>query len=476
MCVCVCVCVCVCSRAHTRACVKIRCSELEREREPLVQELIAAIDGHTRLHHAIRGNDVRLEGVGMVVRMIDRRFGGGEDGGSRDGGSMGGSDEDRICVVKSVTEGSSSAAMLSINDELKTINGVCVSSLSIDDVQNLFRGPSGTIVDLTGVTPHMMEAGGAAVTGSWFSVRLSRGSGSDQDEEWSSITRHTRESVEQAQQLHAQLNALSSESQADKARIVRLSDALNKLRSTPAKKPQAAGGGSAKIRAGSGGGGGSGDGECAEDQVGVGMRIKDTPPHRVMSLVDGSCALACGKIRVGDILLAVDQASVKGMPFGKLRKRLMGAKGSRLELSFTRSSGPGEVPLPGQLASSSGCQQYSVILTRGVPGDQDRVLSHHHTTVKAGQVALPVTLPACSDLAMGSGRGSFATTTQNSPRDRTDDRASRVDDDNRGRDADRDESSAAGGEGAGVSVERRGAEHVQIVPGGNGAGAGQSAI
>jgi hypothetical protein len=56
--------------------VQVRCSELEREREPLVQELIAAIDGHTRLHHAIRGTDVMLEGVGMVVRMVGGRFGG----------------------------------------------------------------------------------------------------------------------------------------------------------------------------------------------------------------------------------------------------------------------------------------------------------------------------------------------------------------------------------------------------------------
>ena len=76
-------------RAHTHMCVcvsvytymfaihvQVRCSELEREREPLVQELIAAIDGHTRLHHAIRGTDVMLEGVGMVVRMVGGRFGG----------------------------------------------------------------------------------------------------------------------------------------------------------------------------------------------------------------------------------------------------------------------------------------------------------------------------------------------------------------------------------------------------------------
>ena len=392
----------------------MRCSELEREREPLVQELIAAIDGHTRLHHAIRGNDVRLEGVGMVVRMIGRRFGGREDG-ARDGGSQGAGDEDGICVVKSVTEGSSSAqAMLSINDEIKTINGVCVSSLSIDDVQNLFRGPSGTIVDLTGFTPRN-GPGSADSRGSWFSVRLSRGLASNQEEEdWSSISRQTRESVEQAQQLHVEIDGLISEAQADKARVARLTDALNKTRSALAKKSQAAGGGSAKLRAGSGGGGGRGGGECCEDQVGVGMRIKDTPPYRVMSLVDGSSALACGKIRVGDILLAVDQVSVKGMPFDQLRKRLMGSKGSQLELSFTRSSGPGEVPLTGQLASSSGCQQYSVILTRGSPKDQDRAL-----------------VPG-----------------------RMDDRASRE----------------------GVSVERRGAEHVHLVPGGKGVSVAQSDI
>ena len=253
VCVCVRECVCFLVHVHVYNTYQVRCSELEREREPLVQELIAAIDGHTRLHHAIRGTDVMLEGVGMVVRMVGGRFGGG------DGGRKGGV-EHRRCMVKSVMEGGSSAqAMLQDGDELITINGVSVCSLSIDDVQNLFRGPAGTLVDLTGFKAgkpgrgSAREAGPGSLehgAGHWFSVRLLRRStsGWEEDEDWTSISRKTSESVKQAQQLHAELDSLYSKALVNTSLITRLTDALNKARSVPLKKTQ--GGRSERVRGG----------------------------------------------------------------------------------------------------------------------------------------------------------------------------------------------------------------------------------
>ena len=557
----------MCARANTHMYVrfrahihvyntyKVRCSELEREREPLVQELIAAIDGHTRLHHAIRGTDVMLEGVGMVVRMVGGRFGGG------DGGRRGGL-EHRSCMVKSVLEGGSSAqAMLQDGDELITINGVSFCSLSIDDVQNLFRGPAGTLVDLTGFTAggpgpergSAREAGPGSLergAGHWFSVRLLRRSTSrwEQDEDWTSISRKTSESVKQAQQLHAEFNSLYSKALVHTSLIARLTDALNKARSVPVKKTQ--GGRSERVRGGgggsgrggiggSGGGGGiSGSEECAEDEpmVGVGMRIRDSPPFRVMSLVHGCSALACDKIRVGDTLLAVNDVSVQGMNFRDLRKCLVGSSGSQVKLSFAWSSDRGGVSLPGQLTRSSECLQYSVTLTRGWSSDQGKVArggvdvrgrggnveeEMAEESLRAEQPspkeqpgeglqhvpvsAMPASLSASSDLAMGSTRGRFAKTSGAYVDGETgQDRSWRVrkarslpalSSDNNGHattsdraqavvqkvhiEEERERAPAAAGEegyGAGVSVEWQVATQVHLALGASGNGSGQSNI
>ena len=451
--------------------------------------------------------------------------------------------------------------MLQDGDELITINGVSVCSLSINDVQNLFRGSAGTLVDLTGFTAggpgpergSAREAGPGSLergAGHWFSVRLLRRSTSrwEQDEDWTSISRKTSESVKQAQQLHAEFNSLYSKALVHTSLIARLTDALNKARSVPVKKTQ--GGRSERVRGGgggsgrggiggSGGGGGiSGSEECAEDEpmVGVGMRIRDSPPFRVMSLVHGCSALACDKIRVGDTLLAVNDVSVQGMNFRDLRKCLVGSSGSQVKLSFAWSSDRGGVSLPGQLTRSSECLQYSVTLTRGWSSDQGKVArggvdvrgrggnveeEMAEESLRAEQPspkeqpgeglqhvpvsAMPASLSASSDLAMGSTRGRFAKTSgayvdgetgqDHSWRVRKARSLPALSQDNNGHattsdrapqavvqvhiEEQRERAPAAAGEeggGAGVSVERQVATQVHLALGASGNGSGQSNI
>jgi C-terminal processing protease CtpA/Prc len=48
-------------------------------------------------------------------------------------------------------------------------------------------------------------------------------------------------------------------------------------------------------------------------KVGIGLVITDSAPHRVTSVVPGGAAHACGMIREGDTLVAVDENSVEDL-------------------------------------------------------------------------------------------------------------------------------------------------------------------
>ena len=61
-----------------------------------------------------------------------------------------------------------------------------------------------------------------------------------------------------------------------------------------------------------------------KDIAGVGMRIQDDPPHRVISLVPSGPADRSGFIEPGDILVAVDQRDVSKLSSSKIRTLIAG--------------------------------------------------------------------------------------------------------------------------------------------------------
>jgi hypothetical protein len=69
---------------------------------------------------------------------------------------------------------------------------------------------------------------------------------------------------------------------------------------------------------------------------GVGLRITETAPFRVRECVAGGPAHESGRIRTGDILLAVDGAAVGHRPIHEVRAMIAGAPGSAVHMRFRR--------------------------------------------------------------------------------------------------------------------------------------------
>jgi hypothetical protein len=82
---------------------------------------------------------------------------------------------------------------------------------------------------------------------------------------------------------------------------------------------------------------------------GVGLRITDSRPFRVLQCILGSPAYNSGKIRTGDILLSVDGVSVSEKSIVEVSELIKGRPGSTVKMTFTRP------PLSTQmLANTSG--------------------------------------------------------------------------------------------------------------------------
>ena len=340
-----------------------RNAQLETERAPLVQELVATMESHTQLHKAIRGSVAVLGGVGMVVRVL-----GAGDVGDRSGG---GACSTR-CMVKRLAEGGPAArsGVVAEGDEILSINGQHCGMLSCEDIEGLFRGPTGSQVLLSLVTRRNKggpsggggrgrNLGGKATAGSVEAVRY--GSGKDEDKQfvtvrltreadggvdecWESISGKTAESVALAQGLHAEVERLYRILEVEQKRFLRLTNTLKGSSSsrergtglvgnTGSQRPvltskrlevnpmqsvahalvqsppqhRTVGGGCRMVEAS----GGRVGGTERQDLVGVGMRITELHPYRVVSLVRGGSAIMSGQILEGDVLMAVDGVQVR---------------------------------------------------------------------------------------------------------------------------------------------------------------------
>ena len=97
--------------------------------------------------------------------------------------------------------------------------------------------------------------------------------------------------------------------------------------------------------------------------VGIGLVITDSAPHRITSVVPGGSAHACGLIREGDILLAVDESSVEHLDVAGVRSLLLGESGSKVDLTLKRNA-PQDNELP----------EYKVRVIRGVQGSKPRFI------------------------------------------------------------------------------------------------------
>ena len=86
---------------------------------------------------------------------------------------------------------------------------------------------------------------------------------------------------------------------------------------------------------------------CAPTKgVGVGMLIQrypDTGQVVVMKLIEGGPAHADGRVMAGDLLLRVDGAETRLLTSSDILRRISGAEGTRVELTFKR----GEPRCPG---------------------------------------------------------------------------------------------------------------------------------
>ena len=404
-----------CMHAHIHTCLQVaeecrlesselaaRTAQLEREREPLAQELVDAIQALTRLHHAVRGAVVPAVGVGMVVRVLRGRGPNGEVLPEADGFK---------CFVKSVDSGgAASRSGLAEGDELLSVNGRPCAQLSSEELQGLFRGLQGSQVLLTGKSYRSAPSGrprAARERAEFFSVRLTRqaeGAGAER-EGWDAIKGAADDSVGLAEDLHAEIERLHRALESEKQRVIRLSAMVSGKSGGSGRPPSATatdpGAGASNGRAARGGVGSGSAGQrervliggvqveldhhhhhchnqhqgsatirpglesgvafsvsnvrfqndaeapqggrmdedaaaLSGDEVGVGMRITETWPFRVVSLVTGGSAMASGMIREGDVLLAVDGVKVKHMSFGSLRARLLGKLRTKVTLSLSR--------------------------------------------------------------------------------------------------------------------------------------------
>jgi C-terminal processing protease CtpA/Prc len=96
------------------------------------------------------------------------------------------------------------------------------------------------------------------------------------------------------------------------------------------------------------------------ETVGVGIRLTDEPPHRVVEVVAGGSAALAGGIQAGDLLISVAGKDIAQMPMSSIRRLLVGPVGSVVAISFLRdgaSSGAG---------SGEGTR-FTVSLTRSAP-------------------------------------------------------------------------------------------------------------
>eukprot|EP00277_Geminigera_cryophila_P017955 CAMPEP_0179447362 /NCGR_PEP_ID=MMETSP0799-20121207/31224_1 /TAXON_ID=46947 /ORGANISM="Geminigera cryophila, Strain CCMP2564" /LENGTH=144 /DNA_ID=CAMNT_0021238161 /DNA_START=66 /DNA_END=500 /DNA_ORIENTATION=+ len=103
---------------------------------------------------------------------------------------------------------------------------------------------------------------------------------------------------------------------------------------------------------------GSSDGaRSVAEKVGIGAYFQrasaDTGGLSVKSLLPGSPAQKCGKIKVGDIVLKVDGDNVFGKKLAELAEVLLGPTGSKVTLEFRDGNTQ---------------KDYSVVLERGIPG------------------------------------------------------------------------------------------------------------
>jgi len=73
------------------------------------------------------------------------------------------------------------------------------------------------------------------------------------------------------------------------------------------------------------------------DLVGVGIRLTDIPPHRVVEIVADGPADNSGQIQVGDLLLSVNRDDVSSMHISSIRKLIVGPQGSNVSMEFQRA-------------------------------------------------------------------------------------------------------------------------------------------
>ena len=93
----------------------------------------------------------------------------------------------------------------------------------------------------------------------------------------------------------------------------------------------------------------------APEMVGVGIRMTDEPPHRVVELVPGGPAAVCGQIAIGDRLMSVAGIDIGSMPMNNIKKLIVGPAGSNLVMGFIRES------------AGSDAVEFRVSMTRGLP-------------------------------------------------------------------------------------------------------------
>ena len=70
--------------------------------------------------------------------------------------------------------------------------------------------------------------------------------------------------------------------------------------------------------------------------MGVGIRLTDEPPHRVVEVVAGGSAALAGGILPGDLLVSVGGKDVGALPMTAIRRLLVGPVGSVVAISFLR--------------------------------------------------------------------------------------------------------------------------------------------
>ena len=63
-------------------------------------------------------------------------------------------------------------------------------------------------------------------------------------------------------------------------------------------------------------------------QVGVGMRIQDDAPHKVISLVPMGAAARAGVICVGHLLMAIDSQSIESLSAVQICSMVVGDAGT----------------------------------------------------------------------------------------------------------------------------------------------------